>query len=169
MPMSDYMKRVRAKVGNDLLEIPSVSILTFDERDRVLLVHHADTRLWTTPGGAVEPYETPANAAVREMWEETGLHVELSRVLGIYGGPGFGTTYSNGDEVSFLMSVFEGVVVGGELGPNDDESLEVGWFGEAETRELATQGWVDEVLGQVFADRTRLHFAPPTWSPPGAS
>ena len=67
MPMSDYMQTVRSKVGNLLLEIPSVSVLHFDDQDRVLLVYHSDVRLWTTPGGAVEPAETPANAAVREM------------------------------------------------------------------------------------------------------
>ena len=70
MPMSDYMRNIRSKIGTELLEIPSVTVLNFDERDRVLLVYHADVQLWTTPGGAVEPHETPANAAVREMWEK---------------------------------------------------------------------------------------------------
>ena len=84
MPMSPYMQNVRSKVGNLLLEVPSVSVLHFDDRDRVLLVYHSDVLLWTTPGGAVEPDETPANAAIREMWEETGLHVRLSRLLGVF-------------------------------------------------------------------------------------
>jgi 8-oxo-dGTP pyrophosphatase MutT (NUDIX family) len=47
----------------------------------VLLVRHVEGNDWTTPGGMIEPLETPADAAVRETWEETGLHVELESLL----------------------------------------------------------------------------------------
>lgn len=55
-------------------------ILVFDERNRVLLfltkgsVPHQPTR-WITPGGGVEPGETHAAGARRELFEETGLAV----------------------------------------------------------------------------------------------
>lgn len=166
MPMSEYMEAVRSRVGNLLLEIPSVSVLSYDDRDRVLLVYHADVRLWTTPGGAVEPRETPANAAVREMWEETGLHVDLTGILGVYGGPEFSTTYSNGDRVSFLMTVFEGRPLGGELRPDGEETLRVAYFSRDELREVEVQTWVPPVLENAWANRSKPHFAPPTWSPP---
>ena len=64
MPMSPYMAEIRAKIGNQMIEIPAASVLTFDENDRVLLVKHADFEQWTTPGGAIEPEESPADAAV---------------------------------------------------------------------------------------------------------
>jgi len=73
--MSPYIQDLRAKIGTTVLEIPTVSIVTLDERNRVLLVRHIEGNNWTTPGGMIEPYETPADAAVREMWEETGLYV----------------------------------------------------------------------------------------------
>jgi 8-oxo-dGTP pyrophosphatase MutT (NUDIX family) len=47
--------------------MPSVTIVSFDDTGRVLLVKHRDTDLWVAPGGAIEPEETPADAAVREM------------------------------------------------------------------------------------------------------
>jgi 8-oxo-dGTP pyrophosphatase MutT (NUDIX family) len=166
MPMSDYMRHLRTKVGNQLLEIPSVTILTFDAEERVLLVKHADAGRWTTPGGAVEPEEQPANAAVREMWEETGLYVELVRVLGVYGGPEFTTTYSNGDAVSFLTTVFEGRPIAGTPRPDDIETLDVRYFSRAELTTLDVRPWVIRVLERAFGDRSRTHFDPPSWRPP---
>ena len=108
MPMSPYVRSLRARVGNDLLEIPSVSVILFDGRQRVLLVRHVEGNVWTTPGGMVEPCETPADAAVREMWEETGLFVSLTHIIGVFGGTLCASTYSNGDKVAWVSTVFGG-------------------------------------------------------------
>lgn len=166
MPMSEYMKRLRARVGHEMLLIPTTTVLTFDDRDRVLLVRHGDVLRWTTAGGAIEPEERPADAAVREMWEETGLHVELTRILGVYGGPEFNTLYSNGDLVTFTMIVFEGRKTGGTLRPDGDETLELRYFDRAEIDALDTQPWVRSVLDDAWRRRDVASFAPPTWRPP---
>ena len=165
MPMSEYMAALRAKVGPQLLEIPSVTVLTFDPAGRVLLVRHGDVGRWTTPGGAVDPQEVPSDAAVREMWEETGLHVELVRILGVYGGPLFTTIYSNGDVVSFAMTVFEGRPIAGTAKPDGVETLDVRYFTAAETAALDIDEWVRPVLAHGFGDRSRPHFDPPAWRP----
>ena len=56
--------------------MPASGTYVFDSDRRVLLVRHAESGYWTNPGGMVEPFETPADAAVRETWEETGFLVE---------------------------------------------------------------------------------------------
>ncbi len=43
-----------------------------------LLLLHSRKSLWLPPGGHVEPDEAPAATAVREVWEETGLQVEIT-------------------------------------------------------------------------------------------
>src|ERR1700761_5692223 len=97
MPISEYLKAIRAKVGNDLVVLPAVSVSVLDDQGRLLLGKDADTGFWTLPGGAIDPQEQPADAAVRECFEETGLLVELRGVIGVFGGPDFLVKYPNGD------------------------------------------------------------------------
>src|SRR3712207_4896517 len=101
MPMSSYLRTLRAKVGHDLLMMPAVAIILFDDERRLLLAQDGATGLWMTIGGAMDPDEVPANAAVREVWEETGLLIEPVRLIGVFGGPEFRVTYPNGDAVSY--------------------------------------------------------------------
>jgi 8-oxo-dGTP diphosphatase len=51
--------------------------------DRILMVRHAHNgrEYWTLPGGKIEDGEPPSEAAVREVWEETGLDLKIERYL----------------------------------------------------------------------------------------
>jgi 8-oxo-dGTP pyrophosphatase MutT (NUDIX family) len=90
----DYVRRLRVLVGGEeLLQLPSVSIALRDADGRILLARHAEGNVWLLPGGGIEPGETPADAAVREMFEETGLIVRLTRLVGVFGGPEFIVRY----------------------------------------------------------------------------
>ena len=101
MSMSDYVRGLRTQIGSSLLHMPSVSTALFDTEDRLLLAQQAGSSLWMTVGGAIEPDESPSDAAVREMWEETGPHVVPVRVLGVFGGREFRVSYPNGDKAAY--------------------------------------------------------------------
>jgi 8-oxo-dGTP pyrophosphatase MutT (NUDIX family) len=148
------------------LEIPAVAVAVRDEEGRILLARHAEGNVWVMPGGAVEPDETPADAAVRETWEETGLLVDLDRIVGICGGPGCTVRYRNGDVNSYLIIVFEGRVVQGVARPDGEELLELGYFREAEIASVATAGWLPEILPDLFHPRRNASFRRATWRPP---
>ncbi|WP_030377882.1 MULTISPECIES: NUDIX hydrolase [unclassified Streptomyces] len=63
-------------------ETVAAGVLLFDEQDRVLLVDPTYKPGWEFPGGVVEPGEAPARAGVREVAEETGIHLaDVPRLL----------------------------------------------------------------------------------------
>jgi ADP-ribose pyrophosphatase YjhB (NUDIX family) len=105
---------------------------------RVLLVKRAIEPFfgcWDIPGGFLEADEHPADGARREVFEETGLEVEVGRLLGVYVD-----TYRPGDEPVFwhysLNFFFMAAVTGGALRPSA-ESSELCWFGPNELPPMA--------------------------------
>ena len=62
------------------------SAVVIDSR-RVLLIQRKDLGTWSLPGGLVDPEETVAEAAVREVAEATGLTTELTRLVGVFVAP----------------------------------------------------------------------------------
>jgi 8-oxo-dGTP pyrophosphatase MutT (NUDIX family) len=115
--MSDYLEQLRKKVGNDLLLLPSAAVAIQDRQKGLLLCKHADRGIWVAPGGSIEPGEQPADAAVRETWEETGLTVEITGIMGVYGGPDLIVEYPNGDQVAYIGTIFRAHIVGGTMRP----------------------------------------------------
>jgi len=144
-------------------------MITKDEYGRVLLVQHENEKVWVVPGGAVEPNEVPAEAAAREMWEETGLEVDLTRIVGVYGGPEFVVTYGNGDQCSYMTVVFEGRPIGGQLRPDGIETLDVRYFAREDVATLRTPVWLEEILSDVFEERNSTSFRPSDWAPPASA
>lgn len=61
---------------------PTSRLLVIDPRDRILLLRVYEPRFtnpifWITPGGGLDPGETFEQAALRELWEETGIVAPL--------------------------------------------------------------------------------------------
>ena len=135
MAISAYIKSLREKIGFAPLIVPSVTALVFDEANRVLLHRATDDGLWHTVGGAIDPDEQPAHAAVRETYEETGLTILPEAVTGVYTRPP--AIYPNGEICHYIAIAFRCRVVAGNLEIRDDESLELRFFARHELPELS--------------------------------
>lgn len=168
MPISDYLRGVRAKLGNDLILVPSATGLVFDEAGRVLLALHATGNVWAAPGGAIDPDERPVDAAVREVWEETGLVVEPVALAGVFGGPECRVRYDNGDETAYVITIYECRAIGGRLRADGEETLEVRWVAPHEIAALTLSRWARVVLPDLVANRGRPQVPPVSWRPPAA-
>lgn len=152
MAMSEYVRGLRAKVGNDLLFMPSVASFIRDG-ERILLVRHFEGR-WTLPGGGIEPGERPAEAARRECLEEAGIAVEILDIAGVYGGPEHRITYRNGDDAMWVVTVFDARIVEGDPKPSDDETIDVDWFAPEELDGLEQSPSTRAALRELLAGRS---------------
>ncbi len=123
-----YMPELRALVGHEPLIVMGASALIFDDRGRVLLGLRGDNHLWGLPAGQMELGETPAGTAMRETWEEVGLDIRVTQLVGVWTGANSLNTYPDGNQVQIAGARFRAEVIGGELKPDGDETLDVQWF-----------------------------------------
>ncbi len=130
MPASEYILRLREKVGHELIMMPSAAAIIRNEKNEILLHQLRNTGQWSLPGGAIDPGESAAEAVVREVFEETGLNVRPVSLVGIYsGGSHHFITYPNGDQIGVVNMAFNCEVIGGELNiDNDVESIALKYF-----------------------------------------
>jgi 8-oxo-dGTP pyrophosphatase MutT (NUDIX family) len=137
MPISEYLKNLREKVGKEILQIPSAAAIIRDSGGHILLIKSANARVWGLPAGAIDLGESPKEAIVREVFEETNLQVKPTKLVGVFGGKDFRYVYSNGDEVEYFIVVFECEIIGGELFARDGEVSAFQYFAPEEMPKLA--------------------------------
>jgi ADP-ribose pyrophosphatase YjhB (NUDIX family) len=108
---------------------PSVSAVVIRD-GHLLLQQRADSGEWGLPGGSVEIGETVVAAVEREVWEETGFEVTVSRLVGVYSDPRFQVVrYPDGRVWHYVNLCFACELRGGQARPHPTETLDVGWFG----------------------------------------
>ncbi|WP_238996652.1 NUDIX domain-containing protein [Paenibacillus pinistramenti] len=93
--------------------MPAVVGIIRNENKEILFGRKHGEENWGLIAGAIEPGETPAEAVIREVFEETGLHVNPESIIGVYGGKDQRHIYPNGHQVEYLTIVFKCTINGG--------------------------------------------------------
>ncbi len=83
LPPEEVRQRLSKELGYITPKVGANGAI-FDEEGRILLVRRADDGTWCLPGGWVDPNETPAQAAVREIKEETGLDARMVQLVNVF-------------------------------------------------------------------------------------
>lgn len=115
----------------------SAVMLAVDDENRVLLVKQfrlpAGQELWELPAGRIDPGESAAETAKRELREETGYQAkEWTQLSSFWASPGY---------VDEKMNIFlaEGLMAG-EQQPMEDERIEIAWYGKEELTQMIRRG-----------------------------
>lgn len=89
--------------------------------DLVLLTRREDFEVWCLPGGHKEPDETFAQCAIREVYEETGFEIVLTRMVGTYSRLNWSSGF-------YHVELYAAQTIGGEALPQAGEVLELRYF-----------------------------------------
>jgi 8-oxo-dGTP pyrophosphatase MutT (NUDIX family) len=144
----DYYDDPAAPEANSV--VPAAVALVVNDTGEILLIRRTDNGNWALPGGAIEMNESVADAAIRETFEETGIRVEVTGLLGVYSDPRHVIHFTSNDEVRREFSV---VVIARPVGGEPTlsaESSEVRWVASGDlagyTLSSAMRKRVDDYL-----------------------
>jgi len=116
-----------------------VAIIFREDKQEVLCIQRRDISIWAIPGGVVDPGETPEEAVVREVKEETGLDVVIERKV---------AEYKPIQIISTITHAFECTPIRGTPKVTN-EVIDVGYFPIHKLPQLFFQvheGWIHEAL-----------------------
>ena len=144
---------------------PKVAIgaVVGNDHGQLLLVQRADSGIWLYPTGWADVGYSPAEVAVKEVAEETGVECVPERVLAVIDGQRMGFS-----RFGMYMLLFHCTAVGGELTRHPLECADVGWFGRDELppTTAGAQWWAPMAFAAIEGEQFPTHFDPvrsPVW------
>lgn len=144
---TDYFNDPAAPKANSI--VPAVTAFVVNDTGDVLLERRSDNGRWGMPGGVQEIGENIAGTVVREVLEETGIHVEVVGMVGIFTDPGHVIAFADGEVRQEFSLCFRARPVGGEIKVSS-ESFAVRWVPRAQLDSLDISPTTRRRLEQGF-------------------
>lgn len=154
----DAYEPLKTTVFSRMSPVLAANAAVINAEGEILLMLREDVNLWAMPGGMIEVGETPAQAAAREVFEETGVRCKPLTLVGVYDSRIWDVGASQ--HILKLTYLCE---PSGETVWNPShahETLETGWFAEGQLPEDLYSGHIRRIHDayRVRDGRTRAHF-----------
>lgn len=156
--VQEWMATVGHGVAGYVTPKAAVGAVVGNDRGEVLLVQRADSGVWLYPTGWADVGYSPAEVAVKEVREETGIWCRPERVLAVLDGLRLGFS-----RIPLYSLVFHCTVTGGDLAAHPLECADVGWFArDALPSPLAARDrWVPAAFAAIDGEPHDVIFDPP--------
>ena len=132
----DYISFIRSRVGHEKVILNFAGGILANEEGKILLQLRGDKKTWAIPGGAMELGESSLDTCRREFFEETGIQVQVLRLLNVY--TNFEEVYPNGDQVQTVVFLYEVKALSDvEISDfHNEETLKLDFFSQEEIAQL---------------------------------
>ena len=156
--VQEWMGSVGRGIAGYVTPKAAVGAVVGNERGELLLVQRADSGVWLYPTGWADVGYSPAEVAVKEVHEETGIRCRPERLIAVLDGLRLGFS-----RIPLYSLVFHCTMTGGELSPHPLECADVGWF----TRDAlpaplaASERWVPSAFAAIDGEPVEVVFDAP--------
>lgn len=153
--VSEWMRIVGSGVPGYVTPKVAVGAVVGNEAGELLLMQRSDSKMWLHPTGWADIGYSPAEVAVKEVREETGIECEPVRVMSIVDGLRMGFS-----SVPLYSIVFYCRATGGSLQAHPLEASDVGWFTEATIPEatIGRDRWIPGAFAAIRGDHGPTSF-----------
>ncbi len=144
--VEEWMREVSSGVAGYITPKVAVGAAVVNDEGKLLLIQRADSGVWLYPTGWCDIGYSAPEVVVKEVREETGIDVEVVRLIGVLDGLQLGQS-----RVPLYSLIFFCRAVGGTLRPHELECLDAGWFARDElpADTLGSQRWAPEIFAAV--------------------
>ena len=153
--VDEWMRLVGTGVAGYVTPKSAIGAVVHDDQGRILLVQRADSGVWLYPTGWADVGYSPAEVAVKEVREETGIECVVKTVIAVLDGMRMGMTH-----IPLYSTVFLCEAVGGELQGHPLETRSVGWFHEDELPDwtIGVQQWGAHAFAAIRGESVGVLF-----------
>ena len=161
--VQEWMESIGEGVPGYVTPKVAVGAIVGNDAGEILLVQRKDSGIWLYPTGWADVGYSPAEVAVKEVSEETGIDCEPLRLLGVVDGQRMGFS-----RFGMYMLLFHCSATGGELTPHPLETADVGWFAQDALPEVTAgvQWWGPMAFQAISGVESPATFDPvrsPVW------
>ena len=151
----EWMKEQAEGVAGYVTPKVAVGAAVVNDDGKLLLIQRADSGVWLYPTGWCDVGYSAPEVVVKEVLEETGIEVEVVRLIGVLDGLRLGAS-----RVPLYSLVFLCRAVGGTLKPHALECLDVGWFGRDElpVDTLGSERWAPEIFAVIDGEQRDVFY-----------